>query len=66
MVVDTDALRARIEAFEANEAAELDKIVSDRAAIAALTRAETRGIRRQQIIEDFEELAQQFPEKEGV
>jgi len=63
MIVDTNLLRRLIDTYEAEEAARLDSTIkSDREAIAALTRAETRSIKRQEIIEALEDLAREYPE----
>lgn len=46
-------IRDKIDRYEAAEAARLDRITDNAAAIRALSRSETRAIRRQQVIDDF-------------
>jgi hypothetical protein len=61
MIIDTEALRDRIREYEDREAELIDRPGRpDREAIAALTRAETRSIKRSEAIEAVESLVRQF------
>lgn len=61
MIIDTDVLWARIRAFEDGEVECIDHPGRpDREALAALTRAETRSIKREETIQALEALVKEF------
>lgn len=62
MIIDTEKLKAAINAADAAEAEQIDKIKDDRRAMAAFTRAENKYMELYAAVTRIEEIAAQYKE----